>query len=89
MKEIIIDGEKINDMQELHDIFAKELSFPEWYGNNLDALHDMLTELGEDITVTLQNRDALYEKINVRYGRFIKMLEHAKKENEHITLLIK
>lgn len=89
MKEIIIDGEKIDDMADIHSFFAKELSFPEWYGNNLDALRDCLTDISYEITVTVINRDMLFEKLNVRYGRFLKTLEYSEKENENIKIVLK
>lgn len=89
MKNIIIDGEKIEDMADIHSIFAGELSFPEWYGNNLDALYDCLTDISEEVTVTLVNRDALFEKLNVRYGRFLKTLEYSAKENENLKIELK
>lgn len=45
MEEIIIDCTKIKTREDLHRIFRETLSFPDWYGNNLDALHDCLTEI--------------------------------------------
>ena len=89
MKNIIIDGEKIEDMADIHSIFAGELSFPEWYGNNLDALYDCLTDISEEVTITLVNRDELFEKLNVRYGRFLKALEYSAKENENLKIELK
>jgi len=45
MKEITINCAKIASMAEMHEILARELGFPQWYGRNLDALHDMLTAI--------------------------------------------
>lgn len=45
MEEKIIDCNQIQTKEDLHRIFRETLSFPEWYGNNLDALHDCLTEI--------------------------------------------
>ena len=45
MEEIIIDCTQIETPEDLHRIFREKLSFPDWYGSNLDALHDCLTEL--------------------------------------------
>lgn len=45
MNERIIDCTKIRCREDLHRIFRESLSFPEWYGNNLDALHDCLTDI--------------------------------------------
>lgn len=43
MKKVVLDGKKITDREALHKILKKELRFPEYYGENLDALWDCLT----------------------------------------------
>ncbi len=43
MKKVVIDGNKINTEKELHQLLSKELDFGPYYGENLDALWDMLT----------------------------------------------
>ena len=42
MEEKIIDCTKIKTQEDLHRIFRETLTFPQWYGNNLDALYDCL-----------------------------------------------
>lgn len=59
MKNITINCAGIASMAEFHGILARELSFPEWYGNNLDALHDMLTSISEDTEITFLHFSAL------------------------------
>ncbi|MTH55305.1 barnase inhibitor [Bacillus mangrovi] len=44
MRELIIDGFKLQTEEELHIYLKKELKFPEHYGNNLDALYDCLVD---------------------------------------------
>lgn len=43
MEEKIIDCTQIKTREDLHRIFRETLAFPDWYGNNLDALYDCLT----------------------------------------------
>lgn len=50
-----IDCANIDDSKQLHRILAETLSFPEWYGGNLDALYDCLTDLPEQTHLTLAN----------------------------------
>ena len=45
MEERTIDCTQIRTKEDLHRIFRDTLGFPEWYGNNLDALYDCLTEI--------------------------------------------
>ena len=59
MKEITINCAKIASMAELHDILARELRFPDWYGRNLDALHDLLTAICEKTQITFLHVSAL------------------------------
>ena len=50
-----IDCATIGSAAELHQLLAETLSFPDWYGNNLDALYDCLTDLSENTHLTLAN----------------------------------
>lgn len=47
MKEIILDGSAITDRGQFHDAVSQQLALPEWYGRNMDALYDCLTDLPE------------------------------------------
>ncbi len=66
MEEKIIDCSAIHTKEDLHRIFRETLSFPEWYGSNLDALHDCLTEISGKVRLldweTAENRLGVYGK---------------------------
>ena len=55
MKEITIDCKGFVPRSDLHKAFADALAFPDHYGNNLDALHDCLTEISEKTRLHLVN----------------------------------
>ena len=44
MEKIILDGGKMTDKAAAHEHIADMMGFPEWDGNNLDALWDLLSE---------------------------------------------
>ena len=46
-----IDLTGIGNRADLHDRLQEALPLPVWYGRNLDALYDALTEMGERIIV--------------------------------------
>lgn len=46
MERITIDVRDASGRDALHDCFAQALRAPEWYGRNLDALHDLLGGVG-------------------------------------------
>ena len=64
MEEKIIDCSQIQTKEDLHQIFRETLCFPEWYGSNLDALHDCLTQ------VTGKVRLLDWETAEVRLGSY-------------------
>ena len=81
MKKIVIDGAAISSMMELHALLKAELSFPEWYGNNLDALYDCLTDLHEEASLTLLRPEELSRALDTAYPRLLRLLSDAAEEN--------
>jgi hypothetical protein len=43
-KEIIINLENCKCVDDIYDMFAKMLKFPEWWGRNWDAFYDCLSD---------------------------------------------
>lgn len=84
MKEYTIDCTHIDGPRELHRVIAREMCFPDWYGNNLDALHDLLTATQEDAVLTLLHFDALPAFTN----GFRRVLTDAARENPHFHVTI-
>lgn len=40
-----IDGATVSNLEQLHEVLKTPLKFPGYYGNNLDALYDVLADL--------------------------------------------
>jgi len=86
MKQVILDGTKIISREQLHNVLQQCLSLPEWYGRNLDALFDCLTDLNEPICMVLQGRLALRVHLS-RYAETLeRVLQRAEQENEKFVL---
>lgn len=73
----------IADKNELHARIAAALDFPDWYGHNLDALMDCLTDLDE-ITVTLTEWDGLPFDAE----GFWRVFRQAAAENPDLTVIL-
>lgn len=82
--EILIDCAHIDGPREFHYVFAQQLHFPEWYGNNLDALHDCLTDIRERAVLTFTN----WSHVAAFARGFRRCLEDAERENPHLTIKI-
>ena len=58
---IILDGRRMEDRDGLHAELKQKLSFPEYYGNNLDALNDCLGERRERELIVIEHAGDLLE----------------------------
>ena len=61
---VLLDGNAILDRETLHETLATGLCLPPWYGRNLDALYDCLTDVQEETVVVLRDRAALEEHLD-------------------------
>ena len=55
MREIVFDGAELLCPRQIQDALAQRMGFPEWYGRNLDALHDCLGDIREETIIILLN----------------------------------
>ena len=88
MKETIIECRSFAARADLHKGIAAALSFPEWYGNNLDALHDQLTAIGEQTVIRLSH----WAEAEAAMGRYSlcarRAMEDAQKRNPNIKIIL-
>lgn len=87
MRNCILDGREIRDRGDLHDRLALALGFPEWYGRNLDALYDCLTDSKEETEIRILHEAALRESLG-RYATVLgKVLWAAQEANSKVQVL--
>ncbi len=84
MKQITIDCANIQSPQALHGALREALSFPAWYGNNLDALHDCLTGMQEATELTLEN----FMGLGSFAAGFLRVFTDATQENPRLQITI-
>lgn len=61
----VLDARKLNERKEAHKYLKKIFSFPDFYGENLDALYDLLSEM-RDLHIHLihtEEADGYFEKV--------------------------
>ena len=86
MKRITLDLTHIETVKALHIYLQYKLNLPEYYGRNLDALHDCLTEIDEDMQILVHAEQDAGE-CAAYLPRLMRVLQDAAEENAHITLL--
>lgn len=78
MNEIILDGRLMRE--EPHEYIREQLEFPDYYGNNLDALYDCLGEVFNKTIIIMHSGEA-DEKLIATFA-------DAAEENPYLTLVL-
>ena len=87
MYQVTIDCSEIRDKDDFHRVFAQKLRLPSWYGENLDALFDCLTELTKPVTINLLGVQSLIDRLG-SYGRAaINAIAAAERENSGVLTI--
>ena len=86
MKNLTVDFTGVTDKNSVHESIKNGLELPEYYGKNLDALHDCLSEMN-DCMITLKNIDSLY-CLDVIGVKILKVFEEAADTNDKIIIVI-
>ena len=85
METIRLDGARLCVRKEAMELLGQALALPEWWGRNLDALHDCLTDLGRPVRLELHDRAAMEGS---PYGRrVLRVLEDSAKEAPYLELI--
>ena len=79
---VTIDCGGCADKKELHARIAQALAFPDWYGHNLDALMDCLTDLDETTVILTGCSRVAFDAQD-----FWDTFEDAERENPCLTVI--
>lgn len=82
---LTIDGCKIENVNILHECISHQLNFPSYYGNNLDALWDILSVWSEILEIKLLNTEKLMEYLGEYALETIELLNELSNENKNIV----
>ncbi len=59
----LLDGKDMTSRETAYRVIERNMGFPDWFGHNLDALYDALSELPRDTAVVFVNTDAMKRKL--------------------------
>ena len=79
MKTVFLSGTRLT-----HPALAEAFHFPAWYGGNLDALHDCLTEIGEDTAIVITDMGEADEVGR----RILSVITDSAGENPHLQVYL-
>ena len=84
-----LDGRRMTDRETVHEYLSEVLGFPAYYGKNLDALYDCLTEIGEDTHLELRNWHHIESHLKDYSGKAVYVFHCAQEDNPHLTVSLR
>lgn len=82
----VLYGGALRSPQELHQLLARRLRLPDYYGVNLDALWDCLSERSQPLELILYEEEKLLQTLPDFGPRFLRLLEEAQEEGPGFQL---
>ena len=81
-----IDLANVTTREQFHETLAKELPLPDHYGNNLDALYDVLTEDAHDWNIIFYNTTSMEKELPDYLSKLKKLSRRAVEEEDTLQI---
>ena len=81
-----LDGNAFDNREQLHEEIARQLAFPDYYGENLDALWDILSSWAEPLEINVVNSEGLIQYLGGYGEAILELFQEAEDENAAITV---
>ena len=89
LKEVRIIGARCASQETLHAFLKKKLDFPDYYGENLAALADCLSDIASPTLVTIALcEDEIEPGMQAYVLRFVQVCAREALVNENLSLII-
>ena len=85
---VTIDGEHMLNHRMVHEHLAEHLAFPDYYGHNLDALYDLLTERSSPTRLIVRHKRTLLSWLGDYGEALCQTLEDAARVNPRLEVLV-
>lgn len=86
--ELILDGHLIKDKKSLFQTLKSQINSEEFYGNNLDALWDILSSYQGEIRITVRNVDKLRNNLGEYADSLLELFKDLKEINCGIAIQV-
>lgn len=84
MRTVVLDARRLTERKAAHEYLAHKWNAPDYYGHNLDALYDILTETTESTTLLVMQS----ARADGEWPLFREVLEAAAQDNAALQLRI-
>ena len=86
-KYYFISGTWIETMKEFHEAVKMVLHLPDYYGANMDALYDVLTERTTETIIVIEGWKIMEERLGSQAAVLKQLFEDAEKANPLFQIL--
>ena len=86
--ELILDGHLIKDKESLFVTLKSQINSEEFYGNNLDALWDVLSSYIGEIRIIYRNIDALKQNLGSYADALLQLFLDLKEVNNKVIIYL-
>ncbi len=84
----MLDCSHISSREILHNTLSEILELPVWYGKNLDALYDCLTDISRETLLRISGMDALRASLGSYADGFLQVVTDAAAANPLFTFTL-
>ena len=77
---------EVTTKEELQEVLVKELPLPDYYGRNLDALHDVLSESSSDWSIIFYNTKRAAYKLGKYFDAFKRLCAEASEDEVNLQI---
>ena len=88
MRTIWIDISLLDDKRSMSGYMKQIFDLPEYFGGNLDALNDCMSEISEDTQIRLKREDLIKAAENAYAWKTIRVIINAASENPRLDFTI-
>mgnify|MGYP002623929989 CR=1 FL=1 len=86
MKKIVIDASEFTSKQSMYDCLHRALGAEDFFGSNLDALHDRLTMVFEPTELIVRNYACALRYLGAYADAFWHVLDDSAEENDNLHI---
>lgn len=84
---VAIDGEEMLNRRMAHDHLTERLALPDYYGRNLDALYDLLSERTAPTRLVVRHKGSILSWLGEYGAALCQTLEDADRANPRLEVL--
>ena len=81
-----IDLSEVYEPADFHRKLSEAMPLPDYYGNNLDALYDVLSGIGESCVMQFQHMEQMEGRLPEYVGKIKRVFFDLMSENENIKV---